>query len=183
MGRDNAELTLDRGQGTWSLVESLSVLLRFWLASIVLIVIVLEEKRKTMLHKIVIALMIWGLILQPLRAAVPDLMPVDGSSTAVVVDSDNTLAAAHHAMSDNSASVSPCHDMVDEVSDSSLDCADCDDGCATGACASSCSVSSPAIANQALTKIVGRAPARVAATSDALLQGLLTRIFHPPKHA
>ena len=143
--------------------------------------LVLDEKRKNMLHRIVIALMIWGLILQPLTAAMPDLMPVDSSSTAVVVDSDNTMAA-HHAMSDGSGSAPPCHDMVDEVPDS-MDCANCDDGCASGACASSCSISSPAIIGQALIRVAGHAPARVAATSDVLVQGLLTRIFHPPKHA
>jgi len=134
-----------------------------------------------MLHKIVMALMIWGLILQPLSAAVPDLMPADSSSTAVVVDSANSMAA-HHSMSDNNASAPPCHDMVDEVPDS-MDCADCDDGCASGACASSCSVSSPTIVGQALTKLAGQSPVRAIVASDALVPGLLTRIFHPPKHA
>tara|TARA_R110002049_G_scaffold308839_2_gene514416 strand:- start:4854 stop:5258 length:405 start_codon:yes stop_codon:yes gene_type:complete len=134
-----------------------------------------------MLHKIVTALMIWGLILQPLVAAVPGPMLADSSSTVVVVDSDNTMAA-HHAMSDDNASTPPCHEMVDEVPES-MDCANCDDGCASGACASSCSLSAPAILGQTLTRLAGQSPVRAIATSDALVQGLLTRIFHPPKHA
>ena len=136
-----------------------------------------------MLHKIVTALMIWGLILQPLMAAVPGPMLADSSSTAVVVDRDNNMAA-HHAMSDDSASPPPCHEMVDEVPDS-MECANCDDGCASGACASSCSFSAPTILGQtlALTRLAGQSPVRAVATSDALVQGLLTRIFHPPKHA
>lgn len=134
-----------------------------------------------MWHKIVTVLMMWGLIIQPLAAAVPGPILADSSSAAVVVDTDNTMVA-HHAMSDDNASTPPCHEMVDEVTES-MDCANCDDGCASGACASSCSPSAPAILGQPLTRLAGQSPVRAVATSDALVQGLLTRIFHPPKHA
>ena len=133
-----------------------------------------------MLNKIVMALMIWGLVLQPLTAAVPDLMPADSSSTAVVVIDSVDAMASHHAINDDDAP--PCHDMVDEVQNS-MDCADCEDGCASSVCASSCSFSSPAVVNQLMPKLAQHTPVRAVGSNDALIQGRLTRIFHPPKHA
>lgn len=132
-----------------------------------------------MLHKIVTALMIWGLVLQPLMAAVPDQLPADSSATAVVIASDNAMAS-HHAMNDSDAP--PCHDMVSEVQNS-MNCADCEDGCASGVCASSCSFSSPAVVNQLMPKLARHTSVRATGGNDALIQGRLTRIFHPPKHA
>ena len=136
-----------------------------------------------MAHKIVAALMIWGLILQPLSAAMPGQMSADTaeSAVAVMVESEDTMAA-HHAMSDSGAPMPPCHEMVEDVPDS-MDCSNCNDECASGACLSSCSMSSPAITAQSLIRLAGHVPVRVVVANDALVPGPLTRIFHPPKHA
>ena len=134
-----------------------------------------------MLHKILIALMIWGLILQPLSGAMPGQISADNVQSVVLVESDDTKAA-HHAMIDSGAPMPPCHEMVEDVLDS-MDCSDCNDECASGACISSCSISSPAITAQSFIRLAGHAAARVVVANDALVPGPLTRIFHPPKHA
>ena len=134
-----------------------------------------------MLHKIVTALMIWGLILQPLSVAMPGQMSADNVQSVVLAASDDSMAA-HHAISDSGAPISPCHEMVEDVPDS-MDCSDCNDECASGACLSSCSMSSPAITAQSFIRLAGHAPARVVVANDALVPGPPTRIFHPPKHA
>jgi len=134
-----------------------------------------------MLHKIVTALMIWGLILQPLSVAMPGQMSADNVQSVVLAESDDSMAA-HHAISDSGAPIPPCHEMVEDVPDS-MDCSDCNDECASGACISSCSISSPAITAQSFIRLAGHAAARVVVANDALVPGPLTRIFHPPKHA
>lgn len=111
----------------------------------------------------------------------PGQMSVD-SASSVVMDESEDMMPAHHAMSDSDASIPPCHELAENVPDS-MDCSECNDECASGACLSSCSISSPAITTQALLRLTEHAPARVTVASDALVPGPLTRIFHPPKHA
>lgn len=134
-----------------------------------------------MQRKIVIVLMIWGLIAQPLAAAVLDFMPATNSTLSVMADGDSTLTG-HHAMSDVETTNSPCHETADQAQ-ASMDCADCDDGCANGACASSCLFSSPAVMSQVVSMHGCNSHARVIGINDALVQGIPPRIFHPPKRA
>lgn len=134
-----------------------------------------------MLHKIVIALMIWGLIAQPLTAAMPDRMAAESSSSFETVDTDS-VNASHHAMIGNDTSAPPCHETAEEAP-VALDCADCTDDCANGVCASSCSVVSPTVVSEAVPQLLRPTSVRVFGSTGALVQGLLSRIFHPPKNA
>ena len=72
-----------------------------------------------MLNRIAIALVIWGLIVQPLTAAMPDFMSAESSSSFAMMDSDSTIAA-HHSISANEASEPPCHETSDVAVDDIL---------------------------------------------------------------
>lgn len=120
-----------------------------------------------MIRTIGIALVILGLIAQPLMAAAPNSMPFGETSTSVPMDQ---------------SSQAPCHETAAEET-APMPCTDCDSDCANGACASACSPSTVAVLNQMLLKFERFSAVRVVNTSGALAQGLPSRIFHPPKHA
>ena len=80
-----------------------------------------------MIRMVGIALVILGLIAQPLVAAVPDSMPMDQSSQA------------------------PCHETAADHT-APMPCTDCDSDCANGACASACSLSALAVLIPSLPK-------------------------------
>lgn len=154
---------------------------RYRFAPSAVFVLFIIEEEGNMLRKIVLVLMMWGLIAQPLMASVLDFMPAD-SSSSVVVDSDITTTT-HHAVSTEETSASPCHEIADKAkAPATMDCADCDGGCASQVCTSSCSLSSPAVINQSLPMHACHTLDRVVAANDALVQGIRPRIYHPPKH-
>jgi hypothetical protein len=137
-----------------------------------------------MIRIIGIALVILGLIAQPLMAAMPHSMPTSDTSSSMSMDHPNLDAG----LSDNVTMVSdqsfqaPCHEeAVDQTAP--MPCIDCDGNCANGACASACSLGTVAALNQLILRFERLSAVRVVGTSGALVQGLPSRIFHPPKHA
>ncbi|MCB1688587.1 MAG: hypothetical protein KDI33_08880 [Halioglobus sp.] len=127
-----------------------------------------------MVRFIGIAVLILGLIVQPLRAAVPDSMPVSDASSSMSMDHSRP-DGAHGTMS-------PCHEMAAEQA-APMSCPDCDDDCAGGSCASACSPGTLALLPPTLFNVDSFTAVQVAVAGDAPVQGLPSRIFHPPKHA
>jgi hypothetical protein len=127
-----------------------------------------------MVRLIGIGLLILGLIVQPLMAAVPDAKPVSDASSSMSMD---------HSRPDGAhETVAPCHEMAAEQA-APMPCAACDDDCAGGACASVCSPGTLALLPPTLFNVDSFTAVQVAVAGEAPLQGLPSRIFHPPKHA
>jgi hypothetical protein len=137
-----------------------------------------------MVRIIGIALVILGLIAQPLMAAMPDSMPIGESLSSISTDRfDLDIGMSDHgAMGTDQPSQAPCHETATEDT-VPMSCTDCDSDCANGACASACSLSTIAVLTQSLLKFEQLSAVRVVGASGALVQGLPSRIFHPPKHA
>ncbi|MFT6052817.1 MAG: hypothetical protein ACI9B9_002472 [Halioglobus sp.] len=121
-----------------------------------------------MVRIIGIALVILGLIAQPLLAAVPDSMPIGESDQAVTASEQ--------------PSEMPCHEAVSPETAPEM-CSGCDNDCANGACASACSLSMVATLSPSLFTFKLLSCARQTDYSGALVQEFPSRIFHPPKHA
>ena len=152
-----------------------------------------------MLRMIGIVLVIWGLIAQPLMAAMPDSMHLGESSSSMSMDDGDLDIVMSHpgtmgADQPSQPSQPPCHETAAEdaatqsstksgTNSTTMPCTNCDSDCANGACASVCSPSTLAVLNQSLPKLERLSAVRVVGTSVALVQGLPVRIFHPPKHA
>jgi hypothetical protein len=133
-----------------------------------------------MIRLIGIALVIWGLIVQPLMAAMPAPMTDDSSYSAEMVDS----GVMAHSMSDQDAeepSKAPCHEKTID-SASSESCDNCDIDCMNGICASSCVISGAAAFQKSSINLDLFSSTLGAASSGARAYGLPSRIFHPPKH-
>lgn len=125
-----------------------------------------------MIRMLGIALVILGLIAQPLMAAMPDSMPMGDTSSSMSMD---------HSGGDQ-PSQAPCHETTtDQVAP--MSCTDCDSDCANGACASACSLSALAVLIPVLPKFEHLSAVLVVGPSGALVHALPSRIFHPPKHA
>ena len=137
-----------------------------------------------MIRLLGIALVILGLIAQPLMAAVPDSTAVsDAQSSALIdtADSDHGMID-HSAMGTDQPSQAPCHESsTKEIS--SAPCENCEVNCADGMCASACSISGAALTHQLLVNLASPSATRVVGTTGALVEGLPAPIFHPPKHA
>lgn len=137
-----------------------------------------------MVRTIGIALVILGLIAQPLMAAIPDSMPINETSSSISVDGSglNAGMADHDTMGSEQSSQSPCHETaVDQTAP--MPCTDCDRDCANGTCASACSLGTFAVLNQSFIKFERLSAVRVFGVSGAPVEGLRYRIFHPPKYA
>jgi hypothetical protein len=137
-----------------------------------------------MIRIIGIALVILGLIAQPLMAAMPDSIPVSDTSSSMSMDHPDLDVGLsdHGTMGSDQSSRAPCHEeAVDQTAP--MPCIDCDGNCANGACASACSLGTVAVLNQLILRFERLSAVRVVDTSGALVQGLPSRIFHPPKHA
>lgn len=147
---------------------------------------------KYMIRFVSIVIVIWGLIFQPLMAAViPAKMMTDNTPhSSMVADRvtgvDTSIHAGHHGDTVQSLGDSPkasCHEKsADEPS--SKHCDKCDNNCANGSCATSCVIGSSvaAVHNLPLNlSLNGRTFAMTA--NEARIYGLFSRIFHPPKHA
>lgn len=129
------------------------------------------------------ALVIMGLIVQPLMAAVPDYMPANNTSTSSSMDHGNQDAGiSDHSMNGDQTPQAPCHE-TDAEKAAPMSCADCDSDCANGACASVCSLGTLMLLNQTSFNFERLSAVRVISPSGALVQALPSRIFHPPKHA
>jgi hypothetical protein len=137
-----------------------------------------------MIRLIGIALVILGLVAQPLLAAVPDSMVVSGAQSSGLLntaDSDHDMID-HSAMGADQSSQAPCHESsAEEIS--SAPCENCEVNCADGMCASDCSLSGVALIHQLLVNLDSSSATRVVGITGALVEGLPARIFHPPKHA
>ncbi len=133
-----------------------------------------------MIRSIGTVLVIWGLIFQPLLAAMP--APMAGNSLHSLMALDfNVVPHAMENHGDQSVeklSKVPCHESGngDGLSES---CDNCDMDCVTGICASSCMICGAA----AFQKSLDNSSSFAAAFSGARAYGLPSRIFHPPKHA
>ena len=130
-----------------------------------------------MVRTIGIALVILGLIAQPLTAAVPDFMPIGETSSSTPLEQSEL-----HVGKPDHSSQAPCHETASPEAVPEA-CTDCDSECANGACASTCSVSTLAVLNPTLFTFKLLSPIRQIDYSVALVQELPSRIFHPPKHA
>ena len=136
-----------------------------------------------MLRQIATALVILGLLIQPPSAAVPDFTPFDQSSSPISGESpDKSTGGSHHGTIDyEKASDTPCHESPQEQVNSIV-CAECEDSCTAGTCASVCSMGTAAVFDQSYLKSVRLLAIHVRFYHGSVPQGLPASIFHPPKH-
>ncbi len=158
-----------------------------WLYTIIVLC-----RAKFMIRFVSIVIVIWGLIFQPLMAAViPAKMMTDNTPhSSMVADRvagvDTSIHAEHHDDIVQSLGDSPkasCHEKsADEPS--SKHCDNCDNNCANGSCATSCVAgSSVAAVHNLLLNISLNGRTFAMTTNGACIYRLSSRIFHPPKHA
>lgn len=133
-----------------------------------------------MIRLVGIALVVWGLIVQPLMAAMPAPLMDDSSHSAEMVDSGVMAhAKGHHGDQDvEELSKAPCHEKTSD----SVSCDNCDKDCSKGVCASSCVMGGVAAFQKTLVYLGLLGSTSVAASSGARTYGLPSRIFHPPRH-
>ncbi len=138
----------------------------------------------SMIRLIGIGLVIWGLIVQPLMAAMPAPMMDDSSRSAGMVDSGVMAhSIGHHDDKDTKEqSKAPCHEKTTN-SASSESCENCDMDCMNAICASSCVMSGATAFQKSSVTIHLFNSSLVAESSGARAYALPSRIFHPPKHA
>ncbi|WP_339672754.1 hypothetical protein [Dasania marina] len=145
-----------------------------------------------MIRFVSIIIVIWGLIVQPLMAAVmPVKMMMDSPHRSVPVDRLIDMAAdvdisAHTEYYQDAvpslvaAAKMHCHEKSADDS-SSEHCDKCGDNCA---CATSCVVGSGVAAFQTLpVNLVLNSHAQIISAIELRSYALPSRIFHPPKHA
>ncbi len=137
-----------------------------------------------MVRIIGIALVILGLLAQPLLAAVPDYTPFNNTSAPAPMEHDNEATGKydHNAMNGDQATKPPCHEAAAEEA-APMSCTDCESDCTSGACASACSLGTLVLLNESSLNFEHLTAVRVISASGALVQALPSRIFHPPKHA
>lgn len=137
-----------------------------------------------MVRIIGIALVILGLVAQPLMAAMPGSMPISDTSSSMSMDhsSPDVDEAGLGSMNGDQSSGAPCHETIAEDT-APMPCTDCDSDCANGSCTSACSLANLGVLDQSPLKFGLSLTVRVVGTSGALVEGLPSRIFHPPKHA
>lgn len=137
-----------------------------------------------MVRSIGIVLVIWGLIVQPLMAAVPVTVTDDATRSTMPSDSGAMgHARGHHATQDaGRPSEAPCHEKVTDDA-ASESCDSCGIDCMNGICASSCVIGGAAVFHRSAVNLDLPGSSSVAAISRARTYGLPSRIFHPPKHA
>ncbi len=132
-----------------------------------------------MIRLIGIALVIWGLITQPLMADVPVSSTDNNPRTAISSDADAMFNNMEHHSDQSSGEMSktPCHENVADET-----CDNCETECMDGMCGSSC-ISTGAAASQKLSVNLDLfSSSLVASSPGARAYGLPSRIFHPPKH-
>lgn len=143
-----------------------------------------------MIRFVSIAIVMWGLVIQPLMAAaMPTQMMQDSDSAHLPMVDDMAMPVHANGHDENSSfamkdsSKAPCHEKSPDES-SSVHCDNCDDSCANGLCGSSCTTGSSPAAFQKLSANLGiNGSTLLTSTTGARIDGLFSRIFHPPKHA
>lgn len=135
-----------------------------------------------MVRVIGIAVVILGLIFQPLAVAVPNYMPVDDAAVAMHHGSADSQESGHEMAGDSSSPRAPCHEAADERG-SPAPCADCDGDCGGGACASACFPGTPALLTPLQFAVDNFTAVHSAVVRAMLSQGHTARIFHPPRLA
>ena len=135
-----------------------------------------------MVRLVGIVLVIWGLIFQPLVAAMPIEIANLGTDTVATSDVDETAHADGHANHHDQKTAGkvaeePCHGDAAEDGASSEDHAGCiTAGNCCGACAASISHKLIIPANPLINNpLIGN--------TEHLVLGILSSIFHPPKQA
>jgi len=133
-----------------------------------------------MIRLIGIALVIWGLIAQPLMAAVPVSTADDHPRTTMSSDADAMPHNMEHHSGQSSGETSeiPCHENVADET-----CDNCETECMDGVCGSPCASSGAAALQKSSVNLDLFSSSLVAASSGARAYGLPSRIFHAPKHA
>ena len=137
-----------------------------------------------------IVIVMWGLLVQPLMAAaMPTKIMGDSDSThsPMVAGVDISVHAdGHHdnsSLTMKDSSKTTCHEESPDES-SSVRCDNCNDSCSSGPCASSCATgSSPAAFQKLSANLALNGNTLVVTTTGARIDGLPSRIFHPPKHS
>ena len=135
-----------------------------------------------MIRLIGIVLVVWGLIVQPLMAAMPAPMSDDSSRSLAMVNSGVMAHTMEHHGAQEEPSKAPCHENTTDPA-SSEPCDNCDIDCMSGICASSCVISGASAVQKSSINLDLFSSTLVAAFSGARPYGLPSRIFHPPKHA
>jgi len=137
-----------------------------------------------MIRSIGIVLVIWGLIAQPLLAAMPAPMTDNSPRSLITTDSSAAVHSIGHHGNQNVAksSKAPCHENTTDDSSSEA-CDNCGMDCMNGSCVSSCVISGAAALQKSTLNFDLLSSSLVAASSGARAYGLPSRIFHPPKHA
>ena len=129
-----------------------------------------------MMRSVGIVMIVWGLIVQPLMAA----MLTESSQSIAVVDS----GVIEHVIDQDVEDLleASCHDNATD-SATSESCDNCDIDCMNGICASSCMMGGAIAFQKSSVNLDLFSTSFVAAFSGARAYGLPSRIFHPPKHA
>lgn len=132
-----------------------------------------------MIRLIGIALVIWGLIAQPLMASMSAPMTDSSSHSSMAADSHPMPDAMEHHGDSSAADMSnaPCHENSVES------CDNCNTDCANEICTSSCGISGAAAIQKSPINPRLQASALLTDSSRVRISGLPARIFHPPKHA
>jgi hypothetical protein len=138
-----------------------------------------------MIRSIGIVLVIWGLIVQPLMAAMPMTM-TDHSTHSTMVSDSSVMdhASGHHGTAQNvgEPSKAPCHEKTtDDTSSGSHN--NCVFDCGTGFCASSCVSGGVATFQNPVINLCLQGSTLASSIRGACTRGLPSRIFHPPKYA
>ncbi len=136
-----------------------------------------------MIRLIGIAIVVWGLIVQPLMAAMLAPMADDMSHSPIMMDSGVMAHDMGHHSDQNVEELSKasCHENATD-DPSSGSCDNCDMDCMNGICASSCVISGAAAFQKSSINLDLFSSTLGAASSGARAYGLPSRIFHPPKH-
>ncbi|MFT4826366.1 MAG: hypothetical protein ACJAUG_003747 [Halioglobus sp.] len=143
-----------------------------------------------MIRFVNIAIVVWGLVVQPLMAAaMPTQMMQNSDSTHLSMSADMVMPAhtdGHHkdsSLAMENSSKAPCHEKSPDGS--SLEkCDNCGNSCSSGLCDSSCTVGNGPAAFQNLSGMLVLKRSIVAtSTTESLSHAHPSRIFHPPKHS
>ena len=136
-----------------------------------------------MIRLIGIAILIWGLITQPLMAAIPMTDSSNHSEKSSVTMSHDMNQHVSQSSEKKSKSSSPCHEKTaDEMSEESCD--KCERVCIEGMCGASCVPGGAgAISRLSCNSNQIERNFFVISSQVASPHRFPSRIFHPPKHA
>ena len=133
-----------------------------------------------MIRFISIFFIIWGLVAQPLVAAMPVGKESDKTQFSDIVTALSTVADGQHGVHQDAADQPPCHEK--KVSDSSVEpCQNCNSACIDGLCGGSCLINGVAAIQFSTSNIVLAGSTAIFTTADERINEIPPRIFHPPK--